>query len=146
MYRRLEDGAEALPAETEVALDGARYARRDNLTDWALGQFQDRYRAEARLLAASLAGGENVPEPFEDISSREITKADVFHYVYAVLHHPAYRARYAADLKRSLPRIPFAPTFWGARRGGPRARRRSTSASRRRPSTRSRRSTRPARR
>ncbi len=42
----------------------------------------------------------------------------MFHYVYAVLHHPAYRARYAADLKRSLPRVPFAPSaaegggFW----------------------------------
>ena len=35
----------------------------------------------------------------------------MFHYVYAVLHHPAYRARYAADLKRSLPRVPFAPVF-----------------------------------
>ena len=40
---------------------------------------------------------------------RRIEKIDVFHYVYAVLHHPAYRARYAADLKRSLPRVPFAP-------------------------------------
>src|ERR1700733_7969044 len=36
-----------------------------------------------------------------------ITAADVFHYVYAVLHHPAYRARFAENLKRDLPRIPF---------------------------------------
>jgi predicted helicase len=28
-----------------------------------------------------------------------------------VLHHPEYRARYAANLKRELPRIPFAPGF-----------------------------------
>ena len=42
----------------------------------------------------------------------EITKWDVFHYAYAVLHHPAYRARYAADLRRTLPRLPFAPAFW----------------------------------
>lgn len=35
----------------------------------------------------------------------------MFHYVYAVLHHADYRARYAANLKRSLPRIPFAPSF-----------------------------------
>lgn len=35
----------------------------------------------------------------------------MFHYVYAALHHPDYRSRYAADLKRSLPRIPFAPVF-----------------------------------
>ena len=36
-----------------------------------------------------------------------ITQADIFHYVYAVLHHPAYRTRFAENLKRDLPRIPF---------------------------------------
>ena len=36
-----------------------------------------------------------------------ITAADIFHYVYAVLHHPAYRNRFAENLKRDLPRIPF---------------------------------------
>jgi predicted helicase len=36
-----------------------------------------------------------------------ITAADIFHYVYAVLHHPAYRTRFAENLKRDLPRIPF---------------------------------------
>jgi predicted helicase len=40
-----------------------------------------------------------------------ITKEDVFHYIYALLHHPEYRERYAANLKRELPRIPFAPEF-----------------------------------
>ena len=34
----------------------------------------------------------------------------IFHYVYAVLHHPEYRERYAANLKRELPRIPFVGT------------------------------------
>ena len=36
-----------------------------------------------------------------------IQRRDIFHYVYALLHHPAYRARYAENLKRDLPRIPF---------------------------------------
>jgi predicted helicase len=36
-----------------------------------------------------------------------ITREEIFHYVYAVLHHPAYRTRYAENLKRDLPRIPF---------------------------------------
>jgi predicted helicase len=36
-----------------------------------------------------------------------ITQADIFHYVYAVLHHPVYRTRFAENLKRDLPRIPF---------------------------------------
>jgi predicted helicase len=40
-----------------------------------------------------------------------IAKEDIFHYLYALLHHPGYRERYAANLKRELPRIPFAPEF-----------------------------------
>ena len=33
----------------------------------------------------------------------------IFHYIYGLLHHPEYRERYQANLKRELPRIPFAP-------------------------------------
>lgn len=40
-----------------------------------------------------------------------ITKEDLFHYIYAVLHHATYRDRFAANLKKELPRIPFAPAF-----------------------------------
>ena len=43
--------------------------------------------------------------------SKTITKGDVFHYVYGLLHHPGYRAKFADNLKRELPRIPFAPDF-----------------------------------
>ncbi|MCY4019400.1 MAG: N-6 DNA methylase [Chloroflexi bacterium] len=60
--------------------------RRENITDWALDQFRDHYNDPA------------------------ITKWDIFYYVYGLLHHPGYRQRYALDLKRNLPRIPFAPT------------------------------------
>ena len=41
---------------------------------------------------------------FDDTS---IKRLDIFHYVYALLHHPAYRTRYEKNLKRELPRIPF---------------------------------------
>ena len=61
--------------------------RQENITDWALEQFQTHYQ-----------------DP-------KITKWDIFHYTYALLHHPHYRQRYAANLKRELPRIPFAPEF-----------------------------------
>ncbi len=67
------------------AEDGAN--RRENLTDWALAQFRQHYRDEA------------------------IGKWDIFHYVYGLLHHPGYRQKYAANLRRELPRIPFAPDF-----------------------------------
>jgi predicted helicase len=40
-----------------------------------------------------------------------ISKWDIFHYVYAVLHHPAYREKFAENLKRELPRVPFALDF-----------------------------------
>jgi predicted helicase len=43
---------------------------------------------------------------------RAITKLDIFHYVYAVLHHPAYRQKYELNLKREFPRIPFYADFW----------------------------------
>lgn len=61
--------------------------RKENITDWALEQYRNHYQDST------------------------ITKWDIFHYVYAVLHHPDYRERYAANLKRELPRIPFAPEF-----------------------------------
>ena len=61
--------------------------RRENITDWALAKFRDQYGDET------------------------ISKWDIFHYVYGLLHHPAYRQRYQANLKRELPRIPFAPDF-----------------------------------
>ena len=37
----------------------------------------------------------------------QVTKWDIFHYVYAMLHHPQYRERYAENLKRDLPHIPL---------------------------------------
>ena len=61
--------------------------RRENITDWALARFRAQYGDET------------------------ISKWDIFHYVYGLLHHPAYRQRYQANLKRELPRIPFAPDF-----------------------------------
>lgn len=44
--------------------------------------------------------------------TRPITKEAIFHYVYAVLHDPVYREKYAINLKREFPRIPFYPDFW----------------------------------
>ncbi|MGH9625364.1 MAG: type ISP restriction/modification enzyme, partial [Bryobacteraceae bacterium] len=46
------------------------------------------------------------------IRKSAITKDAIFHYVYAVLHDPAYREKYAQNLKREFPRIPFYPDFW----------------------------------
>ncbi len=43
--------------------------------------------------------GKTKPQP--------ITKQAIFHYVYAVLHDPLYREKYAQNLKREFPRIPM---------------------------------------
>jgi predicted helicase len=56
--------------------------RRENITDWALQQFQSKY-------------------------GPEVTKWDIFYYVYGMLHHPEYRERYKENLKRDLPHIPL---------------------------------------
>lgn len=61
--------------------------RRENITDWALDEYRSHYK------------------------KKSITKRDIFHYAYAVLHHPTYRTRYMANLRRELPRIPYAPDF-----------------------------------
>lgn len=59
-----------------------------------------------------------VNEPFD--SAQGATPAtfapiDVLDYIYAVLHSPAYREKYAAFLKIDFPRVPFPKdkeTFW----------------------------------
>ncbi len=40
--------------------------------------------------------------------NKSISKEDIFYYVYAILNHPEYRAHYAENLKRELPRIPLS--------------------------------------
>lgn len=62
--------------------------RIDNITDWGLEQFVNHYK------------------------DKNIKKEDIFHYVYAVLHNPAYRKKYELNLKREFPRIPFYKDFW----------------------------------
>lgn len=80
--------------------------RLDNITDWALGQFQKHYNKKGQ----KMTGTSKVPV------TSEITKQDIFHYIYAVLHHPAYRSKYEINLKREFPRIPFYEDFrqWAA--------------------------------
>ncbi|MDE0016991.1 MAG: N-6 DNA methylase [Candidatus Poribacteria bacterium] len=68
--------------------------RRENITDWALSEFRTHY------------------------NDNTITKWDIFHYTYALLHHPVYREKYEMNLKRDLPHIPFAEDLWGFAKAG----------------------------
>ncbi|MBL0423460.1 N-6 DNA methylase [Ramlibacter sp. AW1] len=88
-------GAVCLPF-TRLDADGGTAI---NVTDWALRQFTSHYKA---------AGGNSSKRT----TARKITKEAIFHYCYGVLQDPEYVAKYALNLKRELPRIPFYADFW----------------------------------
>jgi len=46
------------------------------------------------------------------LPQNDIGKEGIFHYVYAMLHNPAYRKKYEINLKREFPRIPLYDDFW----------------------------------
>ncbi len=47
-----------------------------------------------------------------------ITKDEIFFYVYGILHAPEYGNRFANDLSKGLPRIPFASDIKGFAEAG----------------------------
>lgn len=95
-----------------------RYAksgeRVDNITDWALRKFHEAYGKDGRGTPREAGqGDEALASPsMGEGKGRTLTRDDIFHYVYAVLHDPLYREKYALNLKREFPRIPFYPDFW----------------------------------
>ena len=95
-------GSNSLPNLNMFSADAVQYCaldkfddegnRHDNITDWALKQFTANYKTTGK--------------------SKKISKEAIFHYCYAVLHDPIYREKYALNLKREFPRIPFYTDFW----------------------------------
>ena len=79
--------------------------RQENITDWALKQFTSHYKSAEPSPQPSPSGRGGK-------AARKITKEAIFHYCYAVLHDPLYREKYAQNLKREFPRIPFYADFW----------------------------------
>ncbi|OQX11014.1 MAG: damage-inducible protein [Thiothrix lacustris] len=68
-----------------------RYTSRDGITDAGLAHFHAAYPTET------------------------ISKEDVFYYIYGLLHSEDYKAKYADNLTKELPRIPCvgqAADFW----------------------------------
>ena len=45
-------------------------------------------------------------EDFRSAESADLTKEDIFYYVYGILHSPDFRTQYKSDLSKNLPRIP----------------------------------------
>ena len=71
--------------------------RRDAITDAGLSHFHEAYPGE------------------------QISKEDLFYYVYGILHSPDYREIFADNLSKELPRIPAvkkAADFWAYSQAG----------------------------
>lgn len=87
-----DDGGLNLNLSGGEVVDG--YTRKENITDATLTAYRSTYGDES------------------------IAKEDIFYYIYALLHHSEYREKYAADLKKMLPRIPLVKGFWEYSRAG----------------------------
>ena len=70
------------------------YIRRHAITDFAWNQFRQVY------------------------GDSKITREDIFYYVYGILHSPEYRERFESNLKKELPRIPYAKDFQAFSKAG----------------------------
>ena len=95
-YEKLEKKAkpqdEMFAAGATPDADG--YLRHETIADWALAAFRKHY------------------------GNAGITREDIFWYVYGILHSPEYKSRFAVNLKKMLPRIPYAQDFRSFRDAG----------------------------
>ena len=74
------------PVEGELYGGGRQWQQVDNIPAETVSRFREHY------------------------GDQEIDGDAIFHYVYGLLHSPEYKRRFAADLKKMLPRIPYAKT------------------------------------
>lgn len=73
-------------SDDEGALD---FSESDDVDQWGYRRVDNITDAILTLYKSAIGG--------------EVTKDDIFYYVYGVLHDPDYRARFAPDLKKMLP-------------------------------------------
>lgn len=81
----------------DLTVSETKYQRKDGISDKGLQHFQAAYPSE------------------------QITKEDIFYYTYGLLHSEEYRARYADNLTKELPRIPCVKKdedFWAFSKAG----------------------------
>jgi predicted helicase len=92
----LHDTGQCFPLYRYLVLEGSegglfgvagQHQREDAISDRSLASFRTQY-------------------------DTKIEKEDIFNYIYGILHSPEYKERFATDLKKMLPRIPFAREFW----------------------------------
>ena len=93
-YEKTAPAKKTMPGLFAPDSSGEEYVRKEAITDMARADFREHYRDDT------------------------ISKEDIFYYIYGVLHSPEYRERFASDLKKMLPRIPFVSGFWGFSKAG----------------------------
>jgi predicted helicase len=91
---------EERPKSSPTLFDSAteeEYIRRDGISDFIWDRAKKQYGA------------------------KNISKEDIFYYVYGFLHNPEYRETFSSDLKKMLPRIPLVEEvkdFWSFSNAG----------------------------
>lgn len=90
-YEKVDDNS-LINDSNAVIIDD--YERKDAIRDWALAEFQKVY------------------------NDRNITKEDIFYYIYGLFHSKEYISKYKNNLSKMLPRIPYCIDFWGFSRIG----------------------------
>lgn len=81
LYEKEKSG-KLLSFKDGLEVDGG-YRRRDVITETGLKHFRNAYH------------------------NKPISREDIFHYIYGLLHSEDYRARFANNLSKELPRIPL---------------------------------------
>ncbi len=94
LYWYEERNADSPMLDLDLEADTGDYIRHDGISDFGLKQFRAAY------------------------GDPKIGKEDIFYYVYGLLHSEEYRTKYVNDLKKELPRIPFAKDFCGFSKAG----------------------------
>lgn len=94
LYWYEERNADAPMLDLGMEGDAGDYKRHDGISNFGLKQFRTAY------------------------GDPKIGKEDIFYYVYGLLHSTEYRSRFENDLKKELPRIPFAKDFWTFSKAG----------------------------
>ena len=83
--------------DTSAGSASGKYIRREGVSDYILDKAKQQYNAT------------------------NISKEDIFYYVYGFLHSPEYREMFANDLKKMLPRLPLVEDvkdFWAFSKAG----------------------------
>lgn len=77
---------QCFPLYTYKKING-KYVKQDNILDSTLNEYQVHYK------------------------NTNITKLDIFYYIYGILHHHDYGEKFKSNLMKEFPRIPMAPDF-----------------------------------